>query len=411
MIDALLDQIAAQFDNAIFSGGLALGVFGAVAALAARLPARLRQLAASHLVTSVAIHSRDDLFDEVVAWLGGHAYVARCRRLSATLVQGRDDPAPRLMLAPATGQHVFRDGMVWLWVSRSTDDGRVGPGSDVRRTETIVIRALTRRRALLRDLLADIHRRHGGNAGDRIGLHLADSYGEWERCGRIARRPLSSLFLATGQADGILRDARQFLSAADRYVTRGIPWRRGYLLHGAPGTGKTSLVRALASELGLDLCIVNLTSSRLGDDGLATLMASAPPQAILLMEDIDAIFVGREKADAAPGLSFSGLLNAIDGVYAQEGRILVMTTNHKERLDPALIRPGRIDRHFEIGLAGEAEAVAMARAFYPDDPEMAPAVAKALAGRRITPAALQACLLAVESRPSAIGAEIERSLS
>lgn len=195
------------------------------------------------------------------------------------------------------------------------------------------------------------------------------------------------------------------------YVTRGIPWRRGYLLHGAPGTGKTSLVRALASELGLDLCIVNLTSSRLGDDGLATLMASAPPQAILLMEDIDAIFVGREKADAAPGLSFSGLLNAIDGVYAQEGRILVMTTNHKERLDPALIRPGRIDRHFEIGLAGEAEAVAMARAFYPDDPEMAPAVAKALAGRRITPAALQACLLAVESRPSAIGAEIERSLS
>lgn len=82
MIDALLDQIAAQFDNAIFSGGLALGVFGAVAALAARLPTRLRQLAASHLVTSVAIHSRDDLFDEVVAWLGGHAYVARCRRLS-----------------------------------------------------------------------------------------------------------------------------------------------------------------------------------------------------------------------------------------------------------------------------------------------------------------------------------------
>ena len=72
---------------------------------------------------------------------------------------------------------------------------------------------------------------------------------------------------------------------------------------------------------------------------------------MLVLEDIDALFIERESTGASSSISFSGLLNAIDGPASQEGRMLFMTTNHPDRLDPALIRPGRVDMQAELGLA------------------------------------------------------------
>jgi chaperone BCS1 len=115
------------------------------------------------------------------------------------------------------------------------------------------------------------------------------------------------------------------------------------------GCGKTSFAQVLASELKLDICILNMSQKDLTDNSLAANLRDAPDKAIILLEDVDAIFVERTSAsdksgrNTNSGISFSGLLNAIDGVAAQEGRIFFMTTNHVEKLDPALIRPGRCD--------------------------------------------------------------------
>ncbi len=97
----------------------------------------------------------------------------------------------------------------------------------------------------------------------------------------------------------------------------------------------------LAGELQLDMCILNLTSSTLTDDSLAAMLREAPSRSIIVLEDVDAIFVSREEDSrswdgggggnegvAKTTVSFSGLLNAIDGVAAQEGRIFYMTTVH-----------------------------------------------------------------------------------
>jgi ATP-dependent 26S proteasome regulatory subunit len=106
----------------------------------------------------------------------------------------------------------------------------------------------------------------------------------------------------------------------------------------------------LASDLKLDICMMNLTHGNLSDDSLAMYLREAPTNSIIVLEDVDAVFVERNQAAgggggsrSSGGVSFSGLLNAIDGVAAQEGRIFFMTTNHLEKLDPALIRPGRCD--------------------------------------------------------------------
>ena len=143
-------------------------------------------------------------------------------------------------------------------------------------------------------------------------------------------------------------------------MDRGIPYRRGYLLHGPPGGGKTSFITALAGELGYDICVLNLGEAGLTDDRLAHGLSNLPPRSIALLEDIDAAFTQREASDHSQSRSyvtFSGLLNALDGVSAGEERVTFMTTNHLTRLDPALVRPGRADVLQEIGDATSSQQV------------------------------------------------------
>ena len=111
------------------------------------------------------------------------------------------------------------------------------------------------------------------------------------------------------------------------------------------GCGKTTFVQVLASQLKLDICILNLNNKDLTDNTFASYLREAPEKALILLEDVDAIFTRRSPTtgNGSESVSFSGLLNALDGVAAQEGRIFFMTTNHIEQLDPALIRPGRCD--------------------------------------------------------------------
>lgn len=108
----------------------------------------------------------------------------------------------------------------------------------------------------------------------------------------------------------------------------------------------------MAGELRLNICILNLSNPTLDDGKLLELMAEVPTDSVVVLEDVDAAFQQRDSGEGAGGsITFSGLLNAIDGVAAQEGRLLCLTTNHVERLDPALIRPGRIDKRVEFGHA------------------------------------------------------------
>jgi len=148
----------------------------------------------------------------------------------------------------------------------------------------------------------------------------------------------------------------------------GIPYRRGYLLYGYPGTGKTSFILALASELKMNICTANLSEKDLSNEQLNQLFNDAPPHSIILLEDVDAAFVNRE-TEGQNRVTFSGLLNALDGVAAQEGGLLFMTTNKYELLDAALIRPGRVDITCFFGYATPYQATELFRRFFPNATE------------------------------------------
>lgn len=185
--------------------------------------------------------------------------------------------------------------------------------------------------------------------------------------------------LPDGQYENILRDIQKFLLSEKWYKQVGIPWRRGYILEGIPGSGKTSTVIALASDLQMHVCIINLNN--MTDDDLSSALQEAPRRGIILLEDADCAVTSKRESDSSSAndflaknqqvtqdntnskLTLSGFLNALDGVAAPDGRIMFMTTNYLEKIDPALLRPGRIDKKFHYTYATESQIYTLAKRF------------------------------------------------
>lgn len=144
------------------------------------------------------------------------------------------------------------------------------------------------------------------------------------------------------------------------YTARGIPYHLGVLLYGPPGNGKTNFILSLASELNLNIRFINLEGMR--SERLASI-AQGSGGAIIVIEDIDAFYNQREESEDTK-ITLSSILNVLDGINSQPGQIVIMTSNHIEKLDPALIRPGRIDISIEVGNATTNQAREYFKYFY-----------------------------------------------
>ncbi|OMO60449.1 hypothetical protein CCACVL1_24140 [Corchorus capsularis] len=153
----------------------------------------------------------------------------------------------------------------------------------------------------------------------------------------------------------LIDDLDRFVRRKNFYRKVGKAWKRGYLLYGPPGTGKSSLVAAMANYLKFNVYDLEL-SSIYNNSNLRRLLVSTRNRSIIVIEDIDcSIDLEDRQAKGRHGqgkgqLTLSGLLNFIDGLWSSCGdeRIIVFTTNHKDRLDPALLRPGRMDMHIHM---------------------------------------------------------------
>jgi chaperone BCS1 len=238
--------------------------------------------------------------------------------------------------------------------------------------ETITLTTLYAQRHLFEDIFREAHQLAVEAQEGKTVMHTAQGGSmEWKPFGAPRRkRPLNSVILDRGIKERIVSDVRDFLGSQKWYIDRGIPYRRGYLLYGPPGSGKSSFIQSLAGELDFGVALINLSERGITDDKLSMLLTKLPPRTILLLEDADAAFVNRRKTESdgynGATVTFSGLLNALDGVAAGEERIAFLTTNHIDRLDEALIRPGRVDLTVRIGEATRYQAAEMWDRFYGD---------------------------------------------
>ena len=404
--------------NQFASGGLLLMIVGGVGVFLRSLPGRLWDWIESQTTMMVTVKDDDAAFKWVKEWFVEQPFLARVRRVDLdTTLRGA-----QLAMIPAPGRHWFwyKGRPIWVWFYRSEET----KGWASRRTESLTFMTIGRDRKFVKALVDEIVACHRKKLGTSSYLYVYDE--GWNHVESYSPRLLDSVILKPGEKEHVQQDLEKFRSSRERYRRLGVPYHRGYLLYGPPGTGKTSLVSALGAKYGMSIYVVNLTDFT--DRTLKSAINDVPENSIILFEDIDCMRAGHrreepEKAAGLPatpvegrektslpqlGVTLSGLLNVLDGFFAPENVVFVMTTNHMEMMDPALLRPGRIDYRLYMGEASDWQRVELYRRFFPEATE-AEAMEFAQAHSTETMAEFQGLLLRLEQEWNCLETETEYS--
>jgi chaperone BCS1 len=273
---------------------------------------------------------------------------------------------------------------------------------------------------------------------DRALKIFLNDGGMWQGINHHHPATFDTLAMDSALKQAVLDDLDRFLKRKEYYQRIGKAWKRGYLLYGPPGTGKSSLVAAIANHLRFNLYDLDL-SCVYSNSYLQTLLIGMSNKSILVIEDIDCCFdtMSREGPKASETadedndmyddgrdydyntggyhqperkITLSGLLNFIDGLWSTTGeeRIIVFTTNYKDRLDPALLRPGRMDMHVYMGYCCWEAFTTLARNYHlVDDHLLFPEIQELLAVVEVTPAEVSEMLLRSEDADVALQGLVE----
>lgn len=364
--------------NPFFTAGFGLAGLGAALRYGSMGLRQGSALLRRRLLVDLEITRHDNSYDWVLNWMTRHyqdqlaqpstraktgVLESIARRLTpglhhlqmttTTFKTAGGSQSTAFSLIPGQGRHILRYKNAFIAVNRQ----REGKSFDQngKPFETITLTTLYYFRHIFEDIFREAHDMALQNTEGKTVVYTTRNT-SWDQSGAPKRRrPFDSGVLEQGLAEKIKNDVVEFMNARTWYLDRGIPYRRGYMLYGPPGTGKTSFVQALAGELDFNIAMLSLSQRGLTDDLLNHLLLHVPARTIVLLEDADAAFSNRRQMEAdgyqGANVTYSGLLNALDGVASAEERIIFMTTNHIDRLDEALIRPGRVDMTLYLGNA------------------------------------------------------------
>jgi mitochondrial chaperone BCS1 len=360
--------------NQLASSGLLLMLVGGLGVYLREVPMRLWQWLVDQTTMSLSVKDDDAAFVWIKEWFLEQEFLKRVRRVDLdTTLRGQTSA-----LIPAPGLHWFLRGPrpFWVYFTRSQE----GKGYSARRTESFHFQTVGRDQAVLRAFVAEVISVRLKKEKQASYLYFYDD--GWSYVQAYAPRSLDSVILASGEKERLLLDIERFRASRQRYRELGIPYHRGYLFYGPPGTGKSSLVSGLAAKFAMSIYVINLTE--FNDRSLKSAMNEVPEGAVVLFEDVDCMKAGNARpwrggektiqieagaqkpAGDSADVTLSGLLNVLDGFSAPDGVLFVMTSNRIEALDPALLRPGRIDYRLFMGRATDAQKIDLYRKFFPE---------------------------------------------
>ncbi|KAI1726826.1 ATPase family associated with various cellular activities (AAA) domain-containing protein [Ditylenchus destructor] len=361
--------------NPYFSAGAGLFGIGAAAAFSRRIFILANTLFRRRFLSSLELDNEDCAYSWVLDYINKQSMQRTNRITVNTWLQQAESgkTTTSFYFLPGRGEHFFWYNKRLVKVERNRERHTIQKMGVRTPLETVTLTTFGGNPTFWKDFLDKAAQDSLSKV--ETGLVIYNAVGpEWHRFGNPRRkRPISSVVLEDQIAERLISDFDEFLNSEKWYVNRGVPYRRGYLLYGPPGTGKSSFISALAGHYGYSICMVSLSERTLDDDRLNHLLNNTPKNSILLLEDVDAAMPSSRTSDenettyeGLTRVTMSGLLNAIDGVASSEGRLLFMTTNHVERLDQALVRPGRIDVKQYFGHCTPKMARTMFQNFYED---------------------------------------------
>ncbi|KAF7826220.1 AAA-ATPase [Senna tora] len=227
-----------------------------------------------------------------------------------------------------------------------------GKSESENRTFILKIRKADKRR-ILRPYFQHIHAvadeiEQQGKRDLKLFMNSGAGKGRWRSVPFTHPSTLDTLAMESDLKNKIKSDLESFLKAKQYYNRLGRVWKRSFLLYGPSGTGKSSFVAAMANFLGYDVYDIELYNLH-GDSDMRLLLLETTPKSIVVIEDLDRFLMEKKPT----GVSFSGILNFMDGILnscCAEERIMVFTMTSKDRIDPNLLRPGRVDVHIHFPL-------------------------------------------------------------
>ena len=216
----------------------------------------------------------------------------------------------------------------------------------------------------------------------------------WSLLSKSPKRSIDTIYLKENEIETIIHKVETFFSDLSReiYVSYGIPYKCVHMVYGVPGTGKTSLIKSIASHLDCDIFVLPITKDMLDTDlvgAFGYINEQDSKKRIIVIEDIDTLFDDRKEGDNINNITLQGLLNCLDGFTCIEGTMLFITANKPEVLDSAFIRSCRIDHKLELGYADKYQIKQMFEAFLPDQVDHLNEFYSLIEHKDITTAALQ----------------------
>jgi hypothetical protein len=415
--------------NPVMAGLVGIWTASMITFIFIKVPSRLWLIIKGQLTTSVALNNSTvgynlENFNAFLLWFQDNAWVRFSRTFTFDPTYDSERGA---VIGIGEGIHFFTFSGRLFWLKR-TKEG-VSTGYQAQFSYQISIHMFGRNQKKLVELIEAFRYRP---PTDMVGIYKLAKDG-WTRVSDAPKRPLNTVVASNDLKRQLLEDITWFRENREYYVSRGLPYKRIILLHGVPGTGKTSLIKAVASYFGLNLCLVNL--AQMSDDMLEDAFARAPKNSIVAMEDFDTADATKARAGMSVGqkkrreqaarvqkqlaakrrgkdlsvslkleparvgdkmvmgtaiqanqdddadesskggafnfhmLTLGGLLNAMDGLLSLDGTIIFMTTNRLDTIDEALVREGRVDASYEVGELEDSQIREYIHVVFPDFPE------------------------------------------
>lgn len=399
--DAFISFTSYSKSNPVISGIVSLWGLGVITFIFREIPGHLGKIFIKQFTVRVAITSEDEAFVNVMRWYQESGQSKKSRTLRLTDCRHTRSK----VLSAGLGNHYFWFNNFPYKLTRKKET--TGNTHHIR--ESIEIVTIGRSQKSLLNLIQESNPFIDSSKLTRVYKWEEDW---WNYSHEQTVRSLDSITLGKEVRSSLLNHLKDFKNDKDWYEGHGIPYRTGICLYGPPGTGKTSLVRSICGLDSRDLYILNLNG--VTDQRLQDAMESVKENAVVLIEDIDSYQATNKRTKSEEKktensfmtkLTLSGILNAIDGISKSNGRIIIMTTNKLEAMDPALLRPGRIDLKLELGYLTEETAYEAFNRFFPgfQIPRFKPI-------EKLTPAQFQNIVMQHKDHPQVVFEKVRKKV-